>query len=167
MSGFVWRQGLALASAVVIAGFAMASSANAESVRKQCSQKYQSAKSANTLNGQSWNQFYKQCAAELKGTSPKSTAAPAAAPPAAPAPAERTTTKKSHTASPAPMATGHAIFPRAIDPKYASLSAGKARQKTCLDQYHANKANNGNGGLRWIEKGGGYYSECNKHLKGQ
>lgn len=29
----------------------------------------------------------------------------------------------------------------------------------------ANKASNGNGGLRWIEKGGGYYSECNKHLK--
>jgi hypothetical protein len=23
------------------------------------------------------------------------------------------------------------------------------------------------GGLKWIEKGGGYYSECNKRLKGQ
>ncbi|TAL80797.1 MAG: hypothetical protein EPN75_06285 [Beijerinckiaceae bacterium] len=167
MSGFVWRQGLALASAVVIASFALASSANAESVRKQCSQKYQSAKSANTLNGQKWNQFYKQCAAELKGTSPKSTAAPAAAPQAAPAPAERTTTRKTHPASPAPMATGHVVFPRTVDTKYANLSAGKARLKTCLDQYHANKANNSNGGLRWIEKGGGYYSECNKHLKGE
>jgi hypothetical protein len=37
---------------------------------------------------------------------------------------------------------------------------------TCLDQYHANKANNANGGLKWIVKGGGYYSECNKRLKG-
>jgi len=37
---------------------------------------------------------------------------------------------------------------------------------TCRDQYQANKATNGNGGLKWIEKGGGYYSECNKHLKG-
>ncbi len=37
---------------------------------------------------------------------------------------------------------------------------------TCLAQYKANKAGNGNGGLKWIEKGGGYYSECNKRLKG-
>jgi hypothetical protein len=37
---------------------------------------------------------------------------------------------------------------------------------TCLDQYNANKANNANGGLNWIQKGGGYYSECNKRLKG-
>jgi hypothetical protein len=33
---------------------------------------------------------------------------------------------------------------------------------TCLDQYRANKATGGNGGLIWIRKGGGYYSECNK-----
>ena len=37
---------------------------------------------------------------------------------------------------------------------------------TCVDQYNANKASNGNGGLKWIKKGGGYYSECNKKLKG-
>jgi len=29
-----------------------------------------------------------------------------------------------------------------------------------------NKSNNGNGGLGWVQKGGGYYSECNKRLKG-
>ena len=40
------------------------------------------------------------------------------------------------------------------------------RFHTCLDQYHANAANGGNGGLKWIQKGGGYYSECNKQLKG-
>ena len=38
--------------------------------------------------------------------------------------------------------------------------------QTCLDQYNANKGTNGNGGLNWIQKGGGYYSECNKRLKG-
>ena len=38
--------------------------------------------------------------------------------------------------------------------------------ETCLDQYKANKANNGNGGLKWIQKGGGYYSQCNAKLKG-
>jgi hypothetical protein len=46
------------------------------------------------------------------------------------------------------------------------LSDAKARFKTCDDQYQANKASNGNGGLKWIQKGGGYYSECNKKLKG-
>ena len=59
-----------------------------------------------------------------------------------------------------------AAFPKAISAKYAKEPAGKARMHTCLDQYHANKATNGNGGLRWIAKGGGYYSECNKRLKG-
>jgi hypothetical protein len=42
---------------------------------------------------------------------------------------------------------------------------GKARMHTCLDQYKPNKANNANGGLKWIQKGGGYYSACNKRLK--
>ena len=64
------------------------------------------------------------------------------------------------------MATGNATFPSAVDPKYSSLSAGKQRFKTCDDQYNANKATNANGGLKWIQKGGGYYSECNKRLKG-
>jgi hypothetical protein len=38
--------------------------------------------------------------------------------------------------------------------------------RACLDQYIANKATNGNGGLKWIERGGGYCCECNKKLKG-
>jgi hypothetical protein len=53
-----------------------------------------------------------------------------------------------------------------VSPKYAGKSAGKARMLTCLDQYQANKTANQNGGLKWIQKGGGYYSMCNKHLKG-
>jgi hypothetical protein len=53
-----------------------------------------------------------------------------------------------------------------VSPKYTNESAGKARMHTCLDQYNANKAANANGGLKWIQKGGGYYSECNKQLKG-
>ena len=59
-----------------------------------------------------------------------------------------------------------ATFPAGVSPKYAKESAGKARLHTCLDQYKSNKATNNNGGLRWIAKGGGYYSECNKRLKG-
>jgi len=66
-----------------------------------------------------------------------------------------------------PATTQHkAVFPTAVSPKYAKEPAGKARMNTCLDQYNANKATNANGGLKWIEKGGGYYSECTKRLKG-
>jgi len=129
---------------------------------KECSAKYQEAKKAGTLNGLKWNDFRKaQCGAEA-------TAAPEPAPAAAATPPAATSAAK--PAAPpvaAPVATGNAVFPSAISPKYSSESAGKARRETCLDQYKANKANNANGGLKWIEKGGGYYSECNKHLKGQ
>jgi hypothetical protein len=61
---------------------------------------------------------------------------------------------------------GPATCPSAVDPKYAKETAGKARMHTCVDQYNANKAANANGGMKWIEKGGGYYSECTKKLKG-
>ena len=113
---------------------------------KECSAKYQAAKTSGALGGQSWSDFRKtQC-----GTN--ATATPAATTP---------------TVTPAaPKAPGNAVFPTAVSPKYTNESVGKARMHTCLDQYKANKATNANGGLKWIEKGGGYYSECNKQLKG-
>jgi hypothetical protein len=60
---------------------------------------------------------------------------------------------------------GATVFPHTIAPRYAAEPPGKARRLTCLDQYRLNKAGNANGGLRWMEKGGGYYSECNRRLK--
>jgi hypothetical protein len=117
---------------------------------KECSAKYQAAKSAGTLAGQKWSDFRKtQCGAD-----------------AAAAPAATTTGATPATAPAAPSASGNAVFPRAVSSKYSSESPGKARMHTCLDQYNANKATNANGGLKWIAKGGGYYSECNRQLKG-
>ena len=60
---------------------------------------------------------------------------------------------------------GNAVFPSAVSDKYSKESAGRARMHTCLDQYKANKATNANGGLKWLAKNG-YYSQCNKKLKG-
>jgi hypothetical protein len=152
--------------AVAVSGFAaFAATAPAQALTTQeCSAKYQAAKTAGTLNGQKWNDFRKaQCGADA-------IAAPAAAPVAAPAPAPaapKEAAKKPEAApAAAPMPSGPAIFPLAVDPKYAKESAGKARMHTCVDQYNANKTTNANGGMKWIEKGGGYYSECNKKLKG-
>jgi hypothetical protein len=145
-----------LLCAVALSGFAaFAATAPAQALTTQeCSAKYQAAKAAGTLNGQKWNDFRKaECGADAVAT-------PAAAP-AAPAPPKTTETKPAA----APVPVGNAVFPSAIDPKYAKESAGKARMHTCVDQYNANKTSNGNGGLKWIMKGGGYYSECNKKLK--
>lgn len=81
---------------------------------------------------------------------------------------EPTVTNTEHAAEPAAPTTAApkgVAFPRAVDKKYASETPGKARMHTCLDQYNANKANNALGGLKWIQKGGGYYSLCNARLK--
>ncbi len=61
-------------------------------------------------------------------------------------------------------ATAEAVFPSAISDKYSNEKPDKARQRTCLDQYMANKTTNGNDGLVWQHKGSGYYSECKKRL---
>ena len=147
---------------------------------KECSAKYKEAQTAGTLNGQKWNDFRKaQCGtAATPAAASAAPAAPAAAPAATPAPAAPKAAESKPAAAPkaaeakpaapaaAPAPTGPAIFPSAINPKYANESAGKGRMHTCVDQYNANKATNANGGMKWIEKGGGYYSECSKKLKG-
>jgi hypothetical protein len=126
---------------------------------QECSAKYQAAKTAGTLAGKKWNDFRKaECGSDAAATP---AAAPAAAAPAAPAAKKEAATP----AAPA-MPAGPAVFPSAVDPKYSKETAGKARMHTCVDQYNANKAGNANGGLKWIQKGGGYYSECSKKLKG-
>jgi hypothetical protein len=149
--------------AMAVSGFAaFAAMSPAQALTTQeCSAKYQAAKAAGTLAGQKWNDFRKaQCGADAA-------AAPAAAPAPAPAPAAPKEAKKEAAPAAAPaVPSGPAVFPSAVDPKYAKETAGKARMHTCVDQYNANKATNGNGGLKWIQKGGGYYSECTKKLKG-
>lgn len=117
---------------------------------QECSVKYKDAQKAGTLGGKSWADFRKaECGAqEAAAKDTKDTVKPAAKPAVAAAP------------------SGDAKFPSAVDPKYAKEKDAKARMKSCLDQYNANKAANANGGMKWIQKGGGYYSECNKRLKG-
>ena len=184
-------------------------------VRHICSEKYQAAKAANALNGDTWPQFYSKCTAEVKASPPAAAAAtteapapavaaapppveaapppvaeapppveapppapvvaeapPPAAPPApvvAPAPANPLKKAPAKKATPAPVvaaAPSTAVFPSAVSADFAKETPYKARLKTCAEQYKANKATNANGGLKWIQKGGGYWSECNKHLKG-
>jgi len=145
-----------------LAALAMTTSSAQALTAQECSAKYQAAKSAGTLGDQKWNDFRKaQCGADAA-------AAPAAAPAAEPKEAAKKGSKKDaakEAAAPA-APSGPAVYPNAVDPKYSKETAGKARMHTCVDQYNANKATNGNGGMKWIQKGGGYYSECSKKLKG-
>jgi hypothetical protein len=122
---------------------------------KECSAKYKEAQQAGTLGSMKWNDFRKaQCGSE------------AAAQPATAPPAGTSANPLKPAATTAPAAMGAAVFPTAVSPKYASEKPGTARMHTCRDQYQANKASGANAGLPWIKKGGGYYSECAKRLKG-
>ena len=156
-----------LLCAVAVSGFAaFAATAPAQALTSQeCSAKYQAAKTAGTLNGQKWNDFRKAECGSAAAAAPAATPAAAPAAPAAPKEAEAKPKKEAAPAAAPAAPAGPAVYPSAVDPKYAKETAGKGRMHTCLDQYNANKASNGNGGMKWIEKGGGYYSECNKKLK--
>jgi hypothetical protein len=126
---------------------------------QECSAKYKAAQQAGTLKGMKWNDFRKaEC-----GPGASAAATPATTAPAPPARQPATPSRPTATTG---VGTLTPVFPTAVSPKYSKESQGRARMHTCLDQYNANKATNGNGGLKWIEKGGGYYSECNKRLKG-
>ncbi len=147
---------------------------------KECHAAFQSAKKGGTLNGQSYKAFKAaSCGSETAEAAPVTTAAPATAA-AAPTTTAPVTTGKANppdssvagTKAPiasksAPVTSGNVVFPTAVSSQFSSLSAGKARMKTCVAQYNANKANGGNGSLKWIQKGGGYWSQCNSRLKGE
>ena len=154
-----------LLCAIAVSGFAaFALSSPAQALTAQeCSAKYQAAKTAGHARR-----------ARSGTTSARPNAAPTPRPPRPRCSCggrARTGREGSQEGSRAgrccpALPAGPAVYPNAVDPKYAKETAGKARMHTCVDQYNANKASNGNGGLKWIQKGGGYYSECTKKLKG-
>jgi hypothetical protein len=120
---------LLVAAAIAAAILFTQSSAQALTM-SECSAKYKDAKTAGTLNGATWNDFRKsQC--DL-------------------APAQRA---KSAAAPDSTVVAANATFPSAVDSKYSSEKPGRARRKTCLDQYKANKASNANGGLKMAAEG--------------
>jgi len=103
----------AAAAAVVVAavmGFVATGAAQAESVMKQCGAEWQTAKKNNTTNGQTWQEFLKDCRTRLASAPAAAPAAPAAAPPAAapapaaPAPAQASLPKPAPAAPMKPMA---------------------------------------------------------------
>lgn len=153
---------------------------------KECHAAFQAAKKGGTLNGQSYKAFKAaSCGTETPDATPEA-AAPSAttAAPASAATAPTTTvpvttgkanppdssvagTKAPIESKTAPVTSGNVVFPTAVSSQFSSLTPGKARMKTCVAQYNANKATGKNGNLKWIQKGGGYWSQCNSRLKGE
>jgi hypothetical protein len=139
----ITRTVLFVAAALIAAALSLPTGAAQALTMSECSAKYKDAKAAGSLNGKTWNDFRKeQC--DLGTAKPATGAA----------------------ASGSAVVAANAVFPTAVDAKYANEKPGRARRKTCLDQYKANKANSANGGLKWLQRGGGYYSQCTKKLKG-
>ena len=121
---------------------------------KDCSAKYQAAKEADSLNGMKWNDYRKsECTTDSQDS-----------------PDDLDVAADNDPVEPALISTAKAPrgvkFPRAVSADYADLSEGRARMRTCVDAYHINKDNGSLNGLKWIQKGGGFYSLCNAKLKG-
>ncbi len=142
-----------------LASFAAASPAQALTMQ-ECSAKYKEAKTAGTLNGQKWNDFRKaQCGADATAAP-----APAAAPAAAEAKPLRPPVRWLR-----PRRRLRWVTPCSPRQSTRNMRRRLPARRGCIPAWistRANKAGNANGGLKWIQKGGGYYSECNKHLKG-
>jgi len=121
---------------------------------KECSAKYQAAKAKGTLGGLKWNDFRsQQCGAD------------AADDPTVPEISEAN--YGSEPDLPSTTAPAGIKFPRKISSKFANESPGKGRLHTCLESYYSNKEDKTLAGMKWIQKGGGFYSQCNAKLKGQ
>lgn len=126
---------------------------------KECSVKYRAAKADGSIAGRRWDEFRQgECGHELTRETADVTAnvtsAPAPVLPQAAPPVALMQT-----------APDGVTFPAAVAAAFQTETPSKARMRTCLQQYHANKSAGTLAGLRWVQKGGGYYSLCSRRLK--
>ena len=131
-----------------------------------CHRAFSDAKKAGTLNGQKYADFKQGHCNGTSASAASQLTAPVAAEASRPSPVSAPAAPSAPAAAAAPVASGNVVFPARVSPEFASLTPGKARMQTCLAQYNDNKSTGRNGSLKWIQKGGGYYSECNARLKG-
>ena len=122
---------------------------------KECGETYRAAKQGGTLNGMDWAAFRKaKCAtsdAESVGADTVEIA--------------EQQKKETSAAVASTVAPAGVTFPTTLAAEFKTEKPAKARMKTCLQGYHDNKEAGTLNGLRWVQKGGGYYSLCNARLK--
>lgn len=129
------------------AGTATASAASGHMTTQQlCSQQYQSAKTAGTLNGQKWPQFLKSCSDSIKSDQEDAQAVPPE-----PAAATARTAATGQTG-----ASGKALTPGQM--------AFRQRIHECSEEWQQDKAA---GSLPAGQKWPQFWSACNTRLKAQ
>ncbi|RUZ78508.1 hypothetical protein EN943_10455 [Mesorhizobium sp. M7A.F.Ca.US.006.01.1.1] len=122
---------------------------------KECGETYRTAKEGGTLNGMDWTAFRKEKCATSAADSVSEDAVKT----------EPQTKKETRAAVALTVAPAGVTFPTTLAAEFKTEKPAKARMKTCLQGYHGNKDAGTLNGLRWIQKGGGYYSLCNAKLK--
>ena len=152
-----------------------------ENVMKICGDQWRAIKETDAARGTTWPQYLARCRAEAAQSRAQADASPAAgratgsgvsgAKPQVSAQASQQVSQQQASVQsggpvggPAGETAPALVFPSQVSARFASERPQLARQKTCSEQFQANKAANANGGLRWVEKGGGYWSKCNAHL---
>ncbi|RWF45066.1 MAG: hypothetical protein EOS46_22625 [Mesorhizobium sp.] len=124
---------------------------------KECGENYRTAKEGGTLNGMHWAAFRKEkCATSAAESVSADTVE------TTPQPKKETSAAVAPTVAPVGV-----TFPTTLAAEFKTEKPAKARMKTCLQGYHGNKEAGTLNGLRWIQKGGGYYSLCNARLKAE
>jgi len=162
-------------------GAARIDNAVPENLMKICGDQWRAMKETEAARGTTWPQYLARCRAEAAQPRAQADAAPAApratgssVSGAKPQPSPQGSPQVSQQASAqsgglsgglSGETTPALVFPSQVSARFASERPQRARQKTCSEQFQTNKAANANGGLRWVEKGGGYWSKCNAHLK--
>ena len=158
-------------------GAARIDNATPENLMKICGDQWRAMKETEAARGTTWPQYLARCRAEAAQPRAQADAAPAAPratgssvsgakPQPSPQVSQQPVTQSGGLSGGLSGETTPAlVFPSQVSARFASERPQRARQKTCSEQFQTNKAANANGGLRWVEKGGGYWSKCNAHLK--
>ncbi|CDN54975.1 RTX toxin hemolysin-type calcium-binding protein [Neorhizobium galegae bv. officinalis bv. officinalis str. HAMBI 1141] len=140
------------AAGTILAALTFSSPASALTM-KECSTKYQAAKADGSAATMKWNDYRaKFCGAEAAVADKADED-------------EVAKTAEKEPEKPTMVAPKGTKFPKAVDKKYATETPAKGRLHTCVDAYHANKDAGTLNDLKWIQKGGGYWSLCNTALK--
>jgi len=132
--------------ALATPGFAANPSA-AQSTTKACSQQYQAAKQANTLNGQKWPDFLSKCSASMGA---------AAAPMAAPA-----ARKQASALAPATPMTAKPAASKSAAAVSGNTNGHQSTQQICSQQYQAAKSAGTLGSQKWPD----FLSSCSASIK--
>jgi hypothetical protein len=139
-----------------------ASAPRTENAMKACGDKWRAVREVESPKGVTWPQFLASCRAQMAGATTASPSRESTSNADRRPGAEASSIERPQRAS---RGDAGPVFPREVTAKHVGERPALARQRTCSDQFKANKASDANAGLKWIEKGGGYWSKCNAHLK--